>query len=167
MGLTDYQVLLDRWLWTPSTCLCGRGTANDLDQLEPERIYIVQLSDLDHGADLDHVIETARHHRLQITASFYGQPVAYSYWNGCSTGGRQGLMEAQRYPADSNGILAASPAINWDRFTVAEFWPPGCDEPIAHLPTAVPPHWGLFGSASANIRVAFPCEQRKCGAARR
>ncbi len=59
----------------------------------------------------------------QLTAGFYGQRVAYSYWNGCSTGGRQGLMEAQRYPADFNGILAAAPAINWDRFTVAEFWP--------------------------------------------
>jgi 4-hydroxyphenylpyruvate dioxygenase len=47
-----------------------RGTADDLNQLEPERIYLVQLSDLgqpsdiDPDVDLDHVIETARHHRL-------------------------------------------------------------------------------------------------------
>ena len=32
-------------------------------------------------------------------------------------------MEVQRYPADYNGIVAASPAINWDRFTVTKFWP--------------------------------------------
>jgi Tannase and feruloyl esterase len=59
----------------------------------------------------------------QVIAGFYGRAAAYSYWNGCSTGGRQGLMEAQRYPADYNGILAAAPAINWDRFIPAEFWP--------------------------------------------
>jgi len=58
-----------------------------------------------------------------LAAQFYGSPVKYSYWNGCSTGGRQGHMEAQRYPLDYNGIYAASPAINWDRFHVAMIWP--------------------------------------------
>jgi hypothetical protein len=59
----------------------------------------------------------------QVTASVYGRRAAYSYWNGCSTGGRQGLMEAQRYPEDFDGILAAAPAINLDRFGPAEMWP--------------------------------------------
>lgn len=59
-----------------------------------------------------------------VTATFYGHPAAYSYWNGCSTGGRQGMMSAQRYPTDYNGILAAAPAINWTKFIVAEQWPP-------------------------------------------
>jgi hypothetical protein len=58
-----------------------------------------------------------------VTAAFYGSPAKYSYWNGCSTGGRQGLAEAQRYPEDYNGILSAAPAINWSRFIPAEFWP--------------------------------------------
>jgi hypothetical protein len=58
-----------------------------------------------------------------VTADFYGEPARYSYWNGCSTGGRQGFMEAQRYPGDYDGILASAPAINWERFTTASQWP--------------------------------------------
>lgn len=58
-----------------------------------------------------------------LAEQYYGTPVQYAYWNGCSTGGRQGYMEAQKYPEDYDGIYAASPAINYDRFQVAEVWP--------------------------------------------
>lgn len=57
------------------------------------------------------------------TKIFYGQSQKYAYWNGCSTGGRQGHMLAQRYPTQYDGILAGSPAINWDKFPLAELWP--------------------------------------------
>lgn len=45
-----------------------------------------------------------------IVQAFYGKPAKLSYWNGCSTGGKQGLTEAQRYPNDFDGIVAGAPA---------------------------------------------------------
>lgn len=57
-----------------------------------------------------------------VTTSFYGTPPKYSYWNGCSTGGRQGLMLAQRYPEDYNGIVALSPAVNWDTVLLTGYY---------------------------------------------
>lgn len=58
----------------------------------------------------------------QLVQAYYGKQPWYSYWNGCSTGGRQGLRMAQNFPRDYDGILAIAPAIHWDRFIAAEIW---------------------------------------------
>ena len=58
-----------------------------------------------------------------VTSAYYPSPLRFSYFNGCSTGGREGLTEAQRYPSDYNGIVSGAPAINWTRFIPAEIWP--------------------------------------------
>lgn len=57
-----------------------------------------------------------------ITNAFYGQPAAYSYWNSCSNGGRQGLLEAQRYPDDFDGIIANAPWVDQTGFTIGALW---------------------------------------------
>ncbi|EYT81813.1 tannase [Streptomyces sp. Tu 6176] len=59
----------------------------------------------------------------QVIDSVYGKAPSYAYFTGCSTGGRQGYMEAQRHPGDYDGILANAPAVNWDEFEVATLWP--------------------------------------------
>lgn len=57
------------------------------------------------------VHETANAAKALI-AAYYGRGPRLSYWEGCSTGGRQGLMSAQRYPEDFDGIIAGAPAYN-------------------------------------------------------
>ena len=48
-----------------------------------------------------------------VVKAFYGQPQKTAYFDACSDGGREALMEAQRFPEDYDGILAGAPANNW------------------------------------------------------
>jgi feruloyl esterase len=45
-----------------------------------------------------------------VIQAFYGSKPRLSYWNGCSTGGRQGLKEAQKFPDDYDAVIAGAPA---------------------------------------------------------
>lgn len=58
-----------------------------------------------------------------LTLAYYGKAPRYSYFVGTSTAGRQGLMEAQRFPDDYDGILSGCPAVSWPRMIPAMFWP--------------------------------------------
>lgn len=57
-----------------------------------------------------------------IIAERYGDGPRQSYWLGCSTGGRQGLMEAQRFPDDYDGISSGAPANNWVPLMASGVW---------------------------------------------
>jgi len=57
-----------------------------------------------------------------ITKQFYARSAAHSYWNSCSNGGRQGLIEAQRYPEDFDGIVANAPWVDQTGFTIGAMW---------------------------------------------
>ncbi|MGO9083667.1 MAG: tannase/feruloyl esterase family alpha/beta hydrolase [Candidatus Sulfotelmatobacter sp.] len=47
----------------------------------------------------------------QLIAQHYGKPAAFSYFSGCSTGGREGMILSQRYPTVFNGIISGDPAM--------------------------------------------------------
>jgi hypothetical protein len=57
-----------------------------------------------------------------ITKEYYSRPVSRAYWNSCSNGGRQGLIEAQRFPEDFDGIVVASPWVDQTGFTIGAMW---------------------------------------------
>lgn len=57
-----------------------------------------------------------------VSESYYGTKPKYSYFTGCSGGGRQAMMIAQKYADDFDGLMAAAPAINIENFIPAGYW---------------------------------------------
>ncbi len=57
-----------------------------------------------------------------VIAAFYGEAPKLSYWVSCSSGGKQGLKEAQRFPADYDGVVAGAPVVNWTHRAAAGIW---------------------------------------------
>jgi feruloyl esterase len=76
-----------------------------------------------------------------IIAAYYGEAPRHSYFASCSNGGRQALMEAQRFPADYDGIISGAPANYWTQILAGFVWDtqalsgPGAFIPPAKLPS--------------------------------
>jgi feruloyl esterase len=90
------------------------STNNDADALvgHPQKW-------VDFGSRATHLMTVLS---KEIIGAFYGQGPQFSYFNGCSTGGQQALMEAQRFPDDYNGILGGDPAENRTHVHTAIVW---------------------------------------------
>ncbi|KAF5004047.1 hypothetical protein FDECE_9460 [Fusarium decemcellulare] len=117
------------------------GTLNDVVFSSPGVINLGVLADFSSRAL----------HELSIigkavATSYYGVRPAHSYWNGCSTGGRQGYMLAQRYPDDFDGILANAPALYWPSLLLAVNWPQFVMRQVGYFPT--PCEFETFQNAS-------------------
>jgi Tannase and feruloyl esterase len=56
-----------------------------------------------------------------LARAFYGSEPRYSYFNGCSNGGRQGLMELQRFPEDFDGVISGAPAAHFSKIILSFF----------------------------------------------
>lgn len=65
--------------------------------------------------------ETATHSKA-ILEAYYTKPAAKAYFQGCSDGGREALMEAERFPEDFDGIIAGAPANHWTHHLTGFVW---------------------------------------------
>jgi feruloyl esterase len=90
-----------------------------------------------------------------LTTAFYGGQPRYSYWNGCSSGGKQGLKEVQAYPEDFDGVIAGAPANNWVRLQAQSLV-----ANIANLPKGQSAVLGTSQFAILNKGVLAQCDAR-------
>ncbi len=74
----------------------------------------------------------------QSSSAFYGDAIKRSYFSSCSNGGRQALMEAQRYPGDYDGIIAGAPAYYWTHLLTAALWDMTAllNDPASYIPAS-------------------------------
>ena len=81
--------------------------------------YDNRQAEIDFGYRAVHLTTAAG---KTLVRAYYGAAPEYSYFEGCSTGGRQGLMEAQRYPDDFAGIVAGTPANHYQEMNAVRVW---------------------------------------------
>lgn len=111
IGYNSMGANLKRGYATAGTDTGHEGDAEDASWAykHPEKV-------IDFGYRALH-LTTANAKRL--IGSFYSRPAVHSYFDSCSDGGREALMEAQRFPADFDGILAGAPANDWTHMLAA------------------------------------------------
>ncbi len=121
----DSVILAELWLpdadkWNGKFLGVGNG-GHQLTSLVVEGTWVIghpeKLKDFAYRAD--HV--TAEFAKTLI-AAYYGHPQQLSYFRGCSNGGHEALMEAQKYPSDYDGIVAGAPANSFTHISTGFLW---------------------------------------------
>lgn len=103
-----------------------------------------------------------------IAQAFYGDAPKHSYWNQCASGGRYGLSEAQRYPADYDGIVVSAPASYWTHLQTWSLYVYEAthDNPLSDIPTSKYPllHKAAIEACDAldGLRDGLISDPRKC-----
>ncbi len=146
-GLIAPEIHFELWMplqWNHKLLAVGNGglagSINYRQMAEPlQRGYATSSTDTGHegaGSDaswalghMQRVIDFAHRsvHAMAeadkaILAAFYGAQPAHSYFSGCSQGGQEALIEAQRYPRDFDGIIAGDPANFWTHNQISHLW---------------------------------------------
>jgi len=83
-----------------------------------------------------------------LTTAYYGGGPRLSYWDGCSSGGKQGLKEVQMFPADYDGVIAGAPANNWMRLQVQSMVASLANNPKGGKPVLGPSQISLLHKAA-------------------
>lgn len=116
----------------------GLGQSNEVMNAGAARGYAAVTSDLGHptsltakwaGGQPEKVIDFGHraNHLAAVTAkqlinAYYGRSATRAFFQGCSGGGREGLMEVSRYPGDYDGVIAGSPAMNYGDIMTRLIW---------------------------------------------
>jgi len=103
IGYGDMAAALRRGYATSSTDTGHAGGSPSFAMGHPEKAI-----DFAYRSEHEMVLKSKA-----LIDAFYGSAPKYSYWNGCSAGGRQAMKEAQMFPADFDGIIAGSPGLEW------------------------------------------------------
>jgi len=158
------EVKFEIWLpmeWNRKLLAVGdgglAGAINFRQMVEPlEHGYATSSTDTGHegrGNDAswalghtERVIDFA-HRAVHVTAqadkaiieAFYGTRATHAYFSGCSQGGQEALMLAQRYPQDFDGIIAGDPANFWTHNQVSHLWAVAATQGDSYIPAAKVP----------------------------
>jgi feruloyl esterase len=103
-----------------------------------------------------------------LIATFYGEAPKLAYFEGCSSGGRQALMEAQRFPQDYDGIVAGSATNNWTKMMFGRMWvgQATLSDAASYIPPAKYPviHRAVLAACDAmdGVRDGVLDDPRKC-----
>jgi Tannase and feruloyl esterase len=103
------------------------GTATDFGVIQ-------DAHQLNVGKIEDFSVESVRlqyQWALRLAKSYYGKPAIRNYWDGCSTGGRHGLVLASRFGDDFDGFLVGAPPTNFSRMSSAASWRAWVNKDIA------------------------------------